>query len=332
MISLWILAIITILAVSIGHRVSLALRISSYQQDRIKAYCLARAGIQRAIAELEKDKDMNQYDSLSESWSTGTDPVTNNPLFENIEIEEGSGQTFTLRYPYDKDTYFCMVDEESKVNINTASPGLLLTLLKALNMEAADAQRLTNYIRTWRGDSDSTIPIEDVYKYFKKKPFIVPEELILILESFYQSKEEENYQQKAQEAFDTLKYLITVYPTAAININTASSAVLTIIANSVAIQREQPVDGLINKIINFRKGDSGPFTGTNITDFSNGLTTGDEQNLFSKMKSSPTLALTLAVNSDYFDIGSTGNAGKLAKKINAVYNRPGKTIVYWHEN
>ncbi len=328
MISLWILAIITILAVSIGHRVSLALRLSSYQQDRIKAYCLSRAGIQRAIAELEKD-NQNQYDSLSEPWSTGIDPATNQLMFANIEIEEGSGEAFTVGYRDNDDKYICMVDEESKININTASEKLLVTLLTELNMEEEDAKSLPNYIRIWRGDSDSSIPPERVYEYFKKKPFIVPEELILVLESFYQSKEEESYQQKAQETFGALKYLITVCPNTKININTASEAVLTIFARSVAESDEEKnsVDIFVEKIRTLRN--QQPNKCFQSLDAITVEGVGSEyENLLNRLKTN------LSVQSNYFKIGSTGNAGKVAKKINAVYNRQDqdKQIVYWHQN
>lgn len=331
MIILWILLILTILAVSIGHRVSLALRLSRYQGDRMKAYCLAQAGIQRAIAELEIDASQNQYDTLSEAWSTGIDPATNKPCFEDIEIVGDSQETFTLKSPYDADTYFPITDEERKININTASDKLLLALLKGLNIEDTDAQQITNYIRIWRGDSGPNLQPDNYSENFKKGPFIVPEEVILILESFYQSKGEENYQQKAHETFDALKYLVTVCPTTKININTASRAVLTIFAKSAAIPADQQfVDGLITKVINFRTGDKGPFKAdadiSDSSDFYANDLTSDEKGIFNDMQSS------LAVKSDYFDIGSTGNAGKISRKITAVYSREAKKIVYWHQD
>lgn len=333
MITLWILVILTILAVSIGHRVSLALRVSRYQQDRLKAYCLARAGTQRAIVELENDKN-EEYDSLSDTWSTGIDPLTNRQFFENIEIQEGSGETFSLKYPYEKDSYSCMMDEESKININTASEQLLLTLFKELNMADADAQQLTNDIRIWRGDNEPRLGADAAYyRNFKKKPFVVPEEIIVILENFYQNKSEDNYQRKAQDMFEVIRYLITTYPyegDAKININTASERVLTILAKSVADPaEEQFVDGLITKIINFRRGDKGPFKeGVALSDFKNNELRDDKgQNIFGDMAGS-----FLTVQSNYFAIGSTGNAGRISRKITAIYNRRDKKIVYWREN
>ena len=51
MISLWILAILTILAVGIGHRVSMGLRLARYQKDKLKGLYLAKAGLKVLIVE-----------------------------------------------------------------------------------------------------------------------------------------------------------------------------------------------------------------------------------------------------------------------------------------
>jgi len=51
-ISLWILVILAMLSVSIGHRVSMALRLSRYQKERLMAGYLAKAGINIAIGEI----------------------------------------------------------------------------------------------------------------------------------------------------------------------------------------------------------------------------------------------------------------------------------------
>lgn len=320
MVILWILVILTILAVSIGRRVSLDLRLSRYQADRLKAYCLTRAGIQRAIAELDIDTSQNKYDTLSESWSTGIDPAAK-PIFENIEIQEGSGETFTVKTS----------DEDGKIDINTVSPKfpeLLVALLKELKIEEEDAQQLTNYIRIWRGDAG--LQTDSYSENFKKSPFIVPEELIVILESFYQSKGEENPQQKARETFDALKYLVTVYPLgqdAKININTASETVLTILARSIAETEEEKnsVNTFVEKILALRN--QQPDKGFQSLD---GITVegvGSEyDNILTRLK------LNLSVQSNYFKVDSTGNAIKIARKITAVYNRADKKIVYWHQD
>lgn len=332
-ISLWVLIILTVLAISVGHRVSIGLRLSRYSKDRIKAYSLARGGIQRGIIELENDKGANQYDALSETWSTGIDPLSNRPEFENAEIKAGSGETFTLKEFYDEQTPVCISDEEHKININSASAGLLFSFLSELNLEAEDAQGITRYIRIWRGDNEPALEGgEAFFLNFKKKPLVVPEELILILALYYQNKGEQNFQEEAKDAYAYLRYLITTFSGGTetkININTASRSILSVLARSEAApEKQQSIEALVNHIINFRESDKGPFRSqSDINAFSESeLTETEEKNLFNDMKPS------LTASSSCFRLSSTGKAGKISKKITAVYNRENKKIVYWHED
>lgn len=307
-ISLWILAVLTVLAISSGHRVSLGLRLSRYSMERVKAYSLARGGIQRGIIELENDKKGNQYDTLLEAWSAE-------------------------KLIYDNRIPVYMSDEERKININTASDSLLSGLLEEAGLESADAPGLARYIRIWRGDNDPGLQAEGVFFLnFKKKPLVVPEELIPILSLYYQNKGELNFREKAKDAYASLKYLITVFAGGAgtrININTASRAILRILAKAQAgPEQAQFADALAGHIIDFRESDEGPFSGEQALEvFSEKeLAESEEKNLLNEMKP------FLTVSSDWFRISSTGNAGKISKKITAVYNRENKKLVYWHEN
>lgn len=56
-ISLWVLAILTVLIVGIGRRVSLALRLSRYQKERIKSLYMAKAALNIAISGINKDEN-----------------------------------------------------------------------------------------------------------------------------------------------------------------------------------------------------------------------------------------------------------------------------------
>jgi len=53
MISLWILAILVVFALGLGRRAMMNLRIAKYQKDKLKASCLARAGIKQAIVGID---------------------------------------------------------------------------------------------------------------------------------------------------------------------------------------------------------------------------------------------------------------------------------------
>ncbi len=130
LISSWVLLILVVLAISLGHRSSIALRLCAYQRDSLKASYLAKAGIKQAILQLKEDAITGpSYNSLKSIWSTGIDPLTSKPLFENVEIKDGSGEKFTVRYPYDDKKYLCMMDEERKININKVGTGPLRQLI-----------------------------------------------------------------------------------------------------------------------------------------------------------------------------------------------------------
>lgn len=328
-IGLWILVILTILSVSIGHRVSFGLRLSRYQRDRVKAYCLAKAGVNRAILELENDK--NGYDSLGEIWSTGLDS-NDKHIFENIEIKEGSGEKFTVKYLYDKDKniYRCMADEERRININMADKDLLATLFleKGGMQSTEDAEEAARLVCTWRGDAGLTdIP------GFKKAAFVVPEELLVVLEYFYQNKHIEDYKKLSETVYAAIKNFITVYPinigaNLKINLNTVSQDVLTMLLEMKVVDPtyKQFIAPLVDKIINFQEADDGPFKDdSKVDDFKKSLTK-EEASVFKNIETSFTLT------SDNFRIESTGSINNVSKKITVVYNRKDKKLVYWHEN
>ncbi len=102
-ISLWILAILAMLSVSIGRRVSMALRLSRYQKERLRSAYFAQAGINIAIGEIEKDK-----------WAD------NQEKFAKISLDSNINEFATVS---------SVIDEERKININTATQELLTELL-----------------------------------------------------------------------------------------------------------------------------------------------------------------------------------------------------------
>ena len=67
--TLWILTILSILAVGIGFRVSIEARLSKYTMDNLKAEYHAKAGSVKAQAMLSKDS-MPNYDTIRECGIT----------------------------------------------------------------------------------------------------------------------------------------------------------------------------------------------------------------------------------------------------------------------
>lgn len=163
-VALWTLVILVILSMGITSRVSSEIRFTKYLKERAIPLYLAKAAVNRAILELEKDKTPD-YDALYE-------------LRKVREIELGNG-SFT----------FSLIDEESRLNINTAAQDII-SRLPGLSPELAD-------------------------KIIQSRPFLLKEELLLIDGLTYDI----TYQ---------VKDLITVYGEGKININTGSPEILKI--------------------------------------------------------------------------------------------------------
>lgn len=313
-ISLWILVILAFLAVGIGHRVSVALYLSRYHRDKLKTFSLAKAGLNLATAEL--NKDTNNYDASNEPWAD------NEEIFKKIVIDGNEDGFATVSYNIVKDsheeTIFGIVDEERKININTASRELFLALLEECKIDSS--QDIVNNILIWRGDIPDTEKIYGALGYRPKQAkFTNIEELRLV-------------KGITLGDYQKLKEIITVYGgsainvNAVININTVSPEVVTIFARGIAKKltiAEKFADNLAVKI-NELKNSKGPFKGKK--DITVVPTGSEETNIFNNFINN------IVFKSNYFLIEVMGNAGKIKSKVSAVYNRGENKIIYWHES
>ncbi len=307
-ISLWILAILGMLAVSTGHRVSLALRLSRYQKDRLNSIYLAKAGVNVAIVELKNDDPA--VDSLIDKWAD------NEEKFNKILVGDNQNEFASVSQ---------IIDEERKININTAPLELLTELLDYAG--AADPQDLANNICAWRGDVGASIPDYQPLEYNNKgNKFSNIEELMLVKDF-------------TEDEFNAVKNLISVYPhdgDCKINVNTAPRVVLEILMNTYVKklqQRNIPIenpDGLLDAMIEFRdKG--GIFTDVNLEAGLEQLSD-QQKNILSDPVDG--LKSKICVNSNYFRIFSQGNLSnsKLTHGIECVFDRSNNQVIYWHEN
>jgi type II secretory pathway component PulK len=308
-ISSWILAILVIFALGIGQRASIELKISRYQRDNLKASLLAQAAVKRMIYELQKDN--NGYDSLSEAW------INNEKAFSKIMTAESSGDFASIEYSEDNEKIFGAVDEERKINLNEVNQRLIEELFNQKGF-AVDAVALSQLIQEWISSAEEA---DESKKFFKNEKLKVKEELIPILEYFYQDKE------KAWQVYSKINDSFTVYGGTKVNINTAARDTLLILARALASTEEQRavVDKLVDDLIKLRdaqldkafKDISGI---TSLADFSP-----EELSLFDNLGS------FLSVKSNYFSIKAKGVSGFASRDIEAIYDRENKRIVYWHQ-
>ncbi len=299
----WVLVILTILVVVIGHRVSLALSLSGYHRDRLKAVYLAKAGINRAIAEIISDAAQD-YDALTDSWAD------NEKVFAKIAFDGSQSEFATVGYTQEE-FIFGTVDEERKININIAAKELLTAFFEYYQIENA-AGKVSNLL-IWRGDIPDTDAIYEGLGYPSKAA------------GFTNITEIKLVKDITSEDFEKVNRLITVYGDGLININTVSPEILDIFCRGIA--RGLSIDesfagGLSDKIIELRNA-GGYFINKGSINIA--LTGQEEINIFNALMNK------IIFKSENFLIESTGNTGKIKVKVVSVYNRKNKNTLYWHE-
>jgi type II secretory pathway component PulK len=125
---LWVIMVLIVIAAAIGRNSRLDTKVCVVRTDEVRCKWSCRAGVERAIAVL--NEDLRGSDSLEDLWSE------NDVDFNDVMLGEC---IFTVR----------VVDEASKLNINTATRAQLMRLEReGMTEEIADA------IMDWRDRND----------------------------------------------------------------------------------------------------------------------------------------------------------------------------------
>lgn len=314
--SLWILVILTLLTISVGQRVSMGLRLSDYQKRQLKALALAKAGSKIALTELEKDAAENkqgEVDFSDDNWANNQD------IFKKITLGSNEKEFAQVSYIASEDTekkaIFGIVDEERKININTATREILTALLEYFQI--TEVEKKVNHMLIWRGDISDTERVYETLGYpAKARPFVTKEELRLVKDLI-------------EEDYAKLESFITVYgDSRAININTVTHQGLTIFVRGIAKElkaAQSSANRVANKLIELRKQKNGYFK--NKDEIKLELTGDEEINIFNTLIEPNNSTLT----SNIFFIASSGRVSKIKSEVALVYNRLSSKILYWHE-
>jgi type II secretory pathway component PulK len=240
---LWSVCFLSVLAVIIGYgvrqKISLVRRLDESSNLRLIADC----GVRKAISELKVNRDELFYSLNS--------PVSNNEsAFRDIRVGDGA---YTVSYEYtdeasgEKQTRYGVIDEESKININTADLAVLVRLFReAAGYDEMESQSLAASIIDWRDeDSELSVPLgsaEDSYYRNLHDPYEAKDALFETIDELLPVKG------MSPGLLDKIKDYVTIYGDGIVNANTASRAVL--IAAGLT-------PDMANKIIKFRYGPDG---------------------------------------------------------------------------
>ena len=308
--TLWSLCLLSIFAIGLGNKVSQEINVASYFQNKPQARFLACAAIKRAQAVLEDDT--NTFDSLNEFWVTGRYSDDGESVFKEAELGNG---VYSIG----------MVDENRKVNINTASQDILEKLFRiASGVDIDDAHIIASSIVDWRdtdsnalegGAEDSFYKQLEISYECKDGNFQVLEELLLV-------------RRMTNDIFLKVKDFITVYGDGKVNINTAPHLALRALGMN---------EVLVDKIIFYRRGNDG-IEGTqddnvlkSSANIANDLKKGvglseEELNKIVELTS----AGILAVSSKNFTINVEGKISRRKEKIVCIADKE-KGIKHWRE-
>jgi type II secretory pathway component PulK len=320
--SLWILSFLSILVLYLGWGARQKLLVLKKLADNHTLRLIGKAGIEKAILELSKDNTPLK-DSFLEEWAN------QESIFKEVKIGLGK---FSVCYNYltqgEEKTIYGIVDEARKININNADLKTIKRLLKVvLDIDDIEAQNLAASIVDFIDqDSNLSIPLgsaEDSYYHNLKEPYECKDDKLEVLEELLLVKGIDKV------TFEKLKKFVTIYDEA-VNINTASYEVL------YALEIEERV---IDKIINYRKGEDGMLGTLDDNVFNSPASIVSQLSQYSSLSSSEVANLSnlvaegkLTTFSNYFtiEVKAELNYSKTRGKIICVVDRKGK-ILYWRE-
>ncbi|MFH1655812.1 MAG: hypothetical protein ABH954_04300 [Candidatus Omnitrophota bacterium] len=331
LVTIWILIILAVLSVGIGHRNSIGLKLNRFSIDKLKSYYMAKAGLQVVIKELEKDK--KDYDNLYECGISLDDEETLEDVLKDVSIGDGF---YSVGYEKEGTFVYGLIDEERKINLNTVKMSnyeVLKNLFELLDIDSEKAEIIACSIADWH-DSDSNVTnfpygAEDDYYmeldgpyHCKNSPFEVLEELFLV-------------RGMSKEIFLKIKDYVSVFPAGfadlKVNVNTASKFVLQALGN-LSSASSSDVDGLVDKIIDYRAGSDNIETteddeSINLADTSALGLTAPEETLFRELR------VNFTTKSDYFRAKIQGiyKDRKVISQIEIILSRQNLASIYWHE-
>ncbi len=298
---LWIMGLLTIGVGTVSLRATHELRLGRILFDQFQRKAIVQAAVQQAIAVVTQDDPA--VDHRQEPWATGRDPHLEPPLFEQVEVGRGSfsvGVTDQsgMLHPG-------LVDEERKLNLNTASVETLQRLIELVQPEHAalasvNPQAVAQAIGDWRDEAIGT-PCQSSPYPCHNAPLASVDELVLV-------------PGMTAALFQVLEPAVTVYGNGLVNVNTADALIL----NAV---------GLPGQLI-VQARDGNPADATDDHPFSADFTY--ELSALTGLPEDSPLFAQLTITSSAFEVPARAvlTGDPLAVHLRAVIDRTGK-ILRW---
>jgi type II secretory pathway component PulK len=149
-IALVAVTVLTLLAGAFAYAMKVETKLAANTNDDEKFYWIGRGGVDRACWWLALEGNQ-PFSSRQQYWNhgPGDGPETNGPLAgESLDNYPIAGGTVSLS----------LVEEESKININTAPGPLIQQVLTVQGADANDISVVSDSILDWIDPDDSTRP------------------------------------------------------------------------------------------------------------------------------------------------------------------------------
>lgn len=244
--SLWILTVLTLFVVHTGLRIRQRISFLSTIEEHQHLRDMAQAGIQKGIAALRADWQQQggqlsvRGKMLRHHYPTYFKGIALGQGYFDVTYYEGGVNGASSQV-----SYYGLVDEERKINVNIADQYILTRLFSRLSgLDERQRQSLVRVLINWREIGQTQLEgfySDDYYENLeypyssKDAEFELLDELLLL-------------EGMTEELWEQLLSLITIYGDGFVNINTAPLDVL------VALGLEEDV---ARKVIAVRRGEDG---------------------------------------------------------------------------
>jgi type II secretory pathway component PulK len=338
---LWILVILSFLAVGLGRRTGMELSLTKHAIGKVKSKYIAVAGIVYAMNEMSKkstDEETNLKDTRFQCGFRLDKGQTPEDLFKDIKATGGTFSVFPSAKGVEKKIYYGFSDEQGRINLNALNfdnYSILKYLIVGLGYDEETAEGIACATLDWRDENDEVfhgpygaeddyyLSLENSYSC-KNAPFDSIHELLLV-------------KGMTKEIFAKIKNFVTIYPKTGrllININTASEGVLRAFARSFSGAKTnaaiEDADSLAEKILAYRRGEDGVEA-----------TEDDRQVIYEDLalnRKERVITLLMSQNqtnvSQFLRVRVRGaeEAFSTFTDIEAVVDKNNLRIVYWHRN
>ena len=324
--SLWVLGILTILAVSVAAGIRQKITLVARLDERSRMNYLLEAAVKKTAGYIHQEMEVSSFQFTP---TVKMDLLNNNNELASIVMgQDKAGVGYIALTGDNTSLRWGVVDEESKINLNKTDAVTLTNLLvNVLSLKDVEASRLAQALLDWRqyGESEITGFFSDdyysnlQYPYPKKSAdYETLDEILLV-------------KKMTKDMYAKLINFVTIYGDGPVNINTASKEVLEALGLP---------EGLVDKILMARRGKDGIEGTADDQVFIKTFEVTTDLNAVVRLTLDEARAIdalnmrgVLTTNSFYFTIKATGKlaSGSVPRSVRAVYSSREDKIIYWKE-